>query len=83
MDIILLLLIIMQIELLVILGLFVYHIIFSHYHHTKDSKKDKLIRHVKDYISDGLTLKQVRKKLEGIGFSDTRIDRVLQDFLKE
>lgn len=83
MDIILLLLILTQIELLIILGLFVYHIIFSHYHHTKSSKKDKLIKHVKDYISEGSTLKQVRVKLEKIGFSDQRIDKVLQDFLKE
>ncbi len=60
-----------------------YHILFSHNHHRKHAKKDELIKHVKEYISEGFTLQEVRKKLEKIGFTDDRINKVLKDFLRE
>lgn len=83
MDINLALLILIQVEMIIVISILLYHVIFSHYHHKKNSERDKLIKHVKEYISEGFTLKEVRGKLEKIGFSDDRINKVLQDFLKE
>lgn len=83
MDVVLTLLIMIQVELILVISILIYHVIFTHHHHKKNSKKDELIKHVKDYISEGFTLQEVRKKLEKIGFSENRINKVLNDFLKE
>jgi hypothetical protein len=74
------LLIIIQIQLLAILIILIYHLIEEHKH--KKSKPDPLLRHLKEYIAEGLTLSQARKKLEKIGFEQQRINKVLRDFLK-
>jgi hypothetical protein len=83
MDIVLSLLILIQVEMIIIISFLIYHVLYSHFHYSKHTKKDKLIRHIKEYISEGYTLKEVREKLEKIGFSETRINKLLQDFLRD
>jgi hypothetical protein len=74
------LLVITQIQLIAILSILIYHLVKEHKH--KQHKPDPLLRHFKEYIAEGLTFSEAKKKLEDIGFDKQRINKILQDFLK-
>lgn len=83
MDVVLGLLILIQVEMIILISFLIYHVLFMHSHQIRHSKKDKLLRHVKEYITEGYTLKEIREKLEKIGFAEDRINKILQDFLRD
>ncbi|MFT4344194.1 MAG: hypothetical protein ACMXYE_05625 [Candidatus Woesearchaeota archaeon] len=83
MEIIEILLAIILIQLAIIIALVSFHIITSHQHRQKIHKSDPLVKHIKDYISEGHTIEETRKKLKEVGFSEHRITKVIHDFLRE
>ncbi|MFT4303925.1 MAG: hypothetical protein ACMXYG_05135 [Candidatus Woesearchaeota archaeon] len=69
--------IVVQIQLFVILGILFYTLT----KHPKHKKPDPLLRHLKEYIAEGYTIKQAKEKLEKIGFEKERTEKILRDFL--
>ena len=45
-------------------------------------KPDPIHKHVKEFLIEGYTLEQIRKKLEKLGFGKERIEKLMHDFLK-
>lgn len=72
--------VIMQIELLILLGLMVYMIIIDQ--KKRQHKPDMLLKHFKEYIAEGYTFGQAKEKLEKIGFEKERVNKLMTDFLR-
>lgn len=80
MDMIFAFFIIVQVELLVMITLLI--ILMMHDFKKRKKKADPLLKHVKEYLVEGYTLRQATDKLAKLGFDKERTEKIATDFLK-
>ena len=72
--------VVVQIEFLFLITLLL--IFLLHEHKRRKKKADPLVKHIKEYLVEGYTLRQVHEKLHKLGFEKERIDKLITEFTK-